>query len=44
MLLPSSAENPANMIAQALTMYKSLVPKGAFQETSAVDSSDVIVT
>ncbi|EOY23741.1 hypothetical protein QUC31_008405 [Theobroma cacao] len=25
MLLPSSAANPANMIAQALTMYKSLV-------------------
>ena len=25
MLLPSSASNPANMMAQALTMYKSLV-------------------
>lgn len=25
MLLPSSASNPANMIAQALTMYKGLV-------------------
>lgn len=32
MLLPSSASNPANMMAQALTMYKSLignVPSGA---------------
>ncbi|KAL0824590.1 hypothetical protein Bca101_048267 [Brassica carinata] len=37
MLLPSSAENPANMIAQALTMYKNLVPKGGLQETSAVE-------
>ncbi|KAF8102871.1 hypothetical protein N665_0191s0021 [Sinapis alba] len=42
MLLPSSAENPANMIAQALTMYKSLVPKGALQETSAVELSNVV--
>ncbi|CAG7892588.1 stomatin-like protein 2, mitochondrial [Brassica rapa] len=42
MLLPSSAENPANMIAQALTMYKSLVPKSALQETLAVESSDVV--
>lgn len=25
MLLPSSASNPANMMAQALTMYKSLL-------------------
>lgn len=25
MLLPSSASNPANMMAQALTMYKSLI-------------------
>ena len=25
MLLPSSAANPANMIAQALTIYKSVV-------------------
>ncbi|KAG5403866.1 hypothetical protein IGI04_009985 [Brassica rapa subsp. trilocularis] len=40
MLLPSSAANPANMIAQALTMYKSLVPNGGIQETSAVESSD----
>ncbi|KAG2275306.1 hypothetical protein Bca52824_057861 [Brassica carinata] len=39
MLLPSSAANPANMIAQALTMYKSLVPNGGIQETSAVVSS-----
>ncbi|WZY81330.1 hypothetical protein YC2023_027714 [Brassica napus] len=39
MLLPSSAANPANMIAQALTMYKSLVPNGGIQETSAVESS-----
>ncbi|CAH8385275.1 unnamed protein product [Eruca vesicaria subsp. sativa] len=37
MLLPSSAENPANMIAQALTMYKSLIPNVAPQETSAVE-------
>ncbi|CAA7055200.1 unnamed protein product [Microthlaspi erraticum] len=29
MLLPSSAENPASMIAQALTMYKGLVNKNA---------------
>ncbi|KAH0906412.1 hypothetical protein HID58_038239 [Brassica napus] len=36
MLLPSSAANPANMIAQALTMYKSLVPNGGIQESSAV--------
>ncbi|KAL0824562.1 hypothetical protein YC2023_015334 [Brassica napus] len=42
MLLPSSAENPANMIAQALTMYKSLVPKSALQETLALESSDVV--
>ncbi|KAG2333094.1 hypothetical protein Bca52824_004274 [Brassica carinata] len=35
----SSAANPANMIAQALTMYKSLVPNGGIQETSAVESS-----
>ncbi|KAG5374986.1 hypothetical protein IGI04_039582 [Brassica rapa subsp. trilocularis] len=34
MLLPSSAANPANMIAQALTMYKSLVPNGGIQERS----------
>ncbi|MBA0709193.1 hypothetical protein Golax_024246 [Gossypium laxum] len=33
MLLPSSAANPANMIAQALTMYKSLV-----SNSSTVDS------
>ncbi|KAF3544457.1 hypothetical protein DY000_02001393 [Brassica cretica] len=39
MLLPSSAANPANMIAQALTMYKSLVPNGGIQETSVVESS-----
>ncbi|KAJ4875647.1 SPFH/Band 7/PHB domain-containing membrane-associated protein family [Raphanus sativus] len=39
MLLPSSAANPANMIAQALTMFKSLVPNGGIQETSAVESS-----
>uniref|UniRef100_M4CFN4 Band 7 domain-containing protein n=1 Tax=Brassica campestris TaxID=3711 RepID=M4CFN4_BRACM len=39
MLLPSSAANPANMIAQALTMYKSLVPNGGIQESSAVVSS-----
>ncbi|KAF8090404.1 hypothetical protein N665_0477s0009 [Sinapis alba] len=38
MLLPSSASNPANMIAQALTMYKSLVPSGGIQETSALEA------
>ena len=40
MLLPSTASNPASMIAQALTMYKSLVnqgPKSDHQETSAVE-------
>ncbi|KAH0902483.1 hypothetical protein HID58_041986 [Brassica napus] len=40
MLLPSTASNPASMIAQALTMYKSLVnqgPKSEHQETSAVE-------
>uniref|UniRef100_A0A1J3CK61 Uncharacterized protein C16G5.07c n=1 Tax=Noccaea caerulescens TaxID=107243 RepID=A0A1J3CK61_NOCCA len=40
MLLPSAAANPANMIAQALTMYKSLVPKSGSLEASAVESSD----
>ncbi|PON83712.1 Stomatin family [Trema orientale] len=36
MLLPSSASNPANMMAQALTMYKSLVgnvPSNGVRET-----------
>ncbi|CAN8273657.1 unnamed protein product [Cochlearia groenlandica] len=41
MLLPSTASNPASMIAQALTMYKSLVnnngPKSDHQETSPVE-------
>lgn len=40
MLLPSTASNPASMIAQALTMYKSLVnqgPKTDHQETPAVE-------
>ncbi|XP_031253549.1 stomatin-like protein 2, mitochondrial [Pistacia vera] len=37
MLLPSAASNPASMIAQAITMYKSLlgnVPNDGTQETS----------
>ncbi|XWS50247.1 hypothetical protein CRYUN_Cryun12cG0072000 [Craigia yunnanensis] len=38
MLLPSSAANPANMIAQALTMYKSLV-SGVSSDGSHVNIS-----
>ncbi|GMN44267.1 hypothetical protein TIFTF001_013460 [Ficus carica] len=44
MLLPSSASNPANMMAQALTMYKSLignVPKNVLHETPAGTVGDV---
>lgn len=44
MLLPSSASNPANMMAQALTMYKSLignVPKNVLHETPAGIVGDV---
>lgn len=49
MLLPSSASNPANMMAQALTMYKSLVgnvsngkPEGSISHTIAghIDGDD----
>ncbi|XP_051143719.1 uncharacterized protein LOC127260091 [Andrographis paniculata] len=32
MLLPSSASNPANMMAQALTIYKSVIGKGPGSE------------
>lgn len=42
MLLPSSAANPANMIAQAMTMYKSVVnngTNGGLPEISAIESS-----
>lgn len=38
MLLPSAASNPASIIAQAITMYKSLlgnVPSESSQETSS---------
>ncbi|VVB15892.1 unnamed protein product [Arabis nemorensis] len=44
MLLPSSAANPANMIAQALTMYKSLINDGAnsgYKLNPAEESSSV---
>lgn len=44
MLLPSTASNPASMIAQALTMYKSLVNNGPsrnHQETEALDEADL---
>lgn len=47
MLLPSSAANPANMIAQALTMYKSLINDGAnsgFQLTPAEEPFVKVVT
>lgn len=43
MLLPSSASNPANMVAQALTMYKSLignVPRNVLHETRAGTGED----
>ncbi|XP_024017531.1 stomatin-like protein 2, mitochondrial isoform X2 [Morus notabilis] len=43
MLLPSSASNPANMMAQALTMYKSLignVPRNVLHETRAGTGED----
>ncbi|XP_010537040.1 PREDICTED: stomatin-like protein 2, mitochondrial [Tarenaya hassleriana] len=46
LLLPSTAANPANMIAQALTMYKSLVnngTNGSYQESAMVESSGDIV-
>lgn len=47
MLLPSTSSNPASMIAQALTMYKSLVNNGRnidHQEAAAVetDSEDIV--
>ncbi|KAL1206573.1 Hypersensitive-induced response protein 3 [Cardamine amara subsp. amara] len=38
MLLPSSAANPATMIAQAMTMYKSLVNNGSLPETSSTNA------
>ncbi|KAH1075295.1 hypothetical protein J1N35_027623 [Gossypium stocksii] len=38
MLLPSSTANPSNMIAQALTMYKSLVKNAATDGSHAKDS------
>lgn len=44
MLLPSSASNPANMMAQALTMYKSLVgnvPRNGVHETPVETIPDV---
>lgn len=44
MLLPSTASNPASMIAQALTMYKSLVTNGPsrdHQETQALNETDL---
>ncbi|KAK1571328.1 hypothetical protein Q3G72_015171 [Acer saccharum] len=42
MLLPSSASNPANMIAQALTMYKSLVSNVPNRGSHELSSSDLI--
>ncbi|XP_010438593.1 PREDICTED: stomatin-like protein 2, mitochondrial [Camelina sativa] len=44
MLLPSGASNPASMIAQALTMYKSLVingPSSDHQVTEELDEADM---
>ncbi|KAG4117688.1 hypothetical protein ERO13_D12G246000v2 [Gossypium hirsutum] len=38
MLLPSSTANPSNMIAQALTMYKSLVKNASTDGSHAKDS------
>ncbi|EOA13461.1 hypothetical protein CARUB_v10026504mg [Capsella rubella] len=43
LLLPSSADNPASMIAQAMSMYKGLVNKGAnsgLTECSVVEKLD----
>lgn len=41
MLLPSSAANPATMVAQALTMYKSLVSNAPENHGSSPQSSGV---
>ncbi|MBA0796098.1 hypothetical protein Gohar_006896, partial [Gossypium harknessii] len=41
MLLPSSAANPANMIAQALTMYKSLVSNSSTGDSHVNNSFEL---
>ncbi|GAV79173.1 Band_7 domain-containing protein [Cephalotus follicularis] len=42
MLLPSTASNPANMIAQALTMYKSLIGNVSTEDSHNISSPRLI--